>query len=123
MRKEYAKCINKTITDYTWNKEELILFFDDGSWILFQPYGDCCSKTWIEDIDTPFNLTGVVYGIEDIDMLRPPQNEEYEYLQFYGLKIITSAGHTVVEYRNSSNGYYGGQLIPYFHENDDASNT
>ena len=28
----------------------------------------------------------------------------------YGVKITTDKGHIVIDYRNASNGYYGGNL-------------
>lgn len=49
---------------------------------------------------------------EDLDLGKEPvEDEEYEYLQFYGFKLQTEKGDVVIEYRNSSNGYYGGDLV------------
>ena len=80
--------------------------------------GDCCSYTWIESLDAPENLLGTVQSVEDIDMpdrgqtKENTQKKEYnpEYLAFYGCKITTDKGHCVIDYRNESNGYYGGSL-------------
>jgi hypothetical protein len=37
-------------------------------------------------------------------------DSEYEIIAFYGLKITTDKGDIIIDYRNSSNGYYGGNL-------------
>ena len=34
----------------------------------------------------------------------------YDVLQFYGFKITTTRGVCVIDFRNESNGYYGGEL-------------
>lgn len=57
-------------------------------------------------------------GIVELDLPlgpgRPehPADDEYEndYLQYYGVQINTDKGAFTLEYRNSSNGYYGGSL-------------
>ena len=37
-------------------------------------------------------------------------NEVTACVAYYGLKITTDNGRAVIDYRNSSNGYYGGSL-------------
>lgn len=32
-------------------------------------------------------------------------------VRYYGLKITTDKGRAVIDYRNDSNGYYGGNLV------------
>ena len=41
-----------------------------------------------------------------------PQTEEHreDVIQFYGFKVSTDKGVLVIDYRNESNGYYGGSL-------------
>jgi hypothetical protein len=36
--------------------------------------------------------------------------EDPDVLAFYGCKISTDGGEIVIDYRNDSNGYYGGSL-------------
>ena len=36
--------------------------------------------------------------------------EDPDEVEFYGLSIKTDKGEIVIDYRNSSNGYYGGSL-------------
>jgi hypothetical protein len=76
---------------------------------------DCCSETWIESIETPVN--GFPAKVSDIDCLVSPDTEDEDgsLTQFYGLKIVTDKGDIIIDYRNTSNGYYGGSLCfpPY----------
>lgn len=73
--------------------------------------GDCCSRSWIENVENWQALVGaVVTSVEDIEMPEHPEGPDEEVVKFYGLKITTDRGHCVIDYRNESNGYYGGNL-------------
>ena len=113
MRREKKGMVGKTITSIVLSneKDELVLQFSDGSDMTLQAYGDCCSSTWIESIDAPDNLLGTVQSVEDIDMPDLGNQPDHDVMSYYGLKIVTDRGHAVIDYRNDSNGYYGGDLI------------
>jgi hypothetical protein len=98
---------------------------EDGMALLFCLYGgelelvrvdaDCCSTTWIEHIEGADALPGAtVLSVEEIDMPDSVATEEdrakAEVLQVYGCKITTNKGTCIIDYRNDSNGYYGGNL-------------
>jgi hypothetical protein len=74
---------------------------------------DCCSHTWIESIELPaLGFPAVVTEVKDLDLCRESEsNEEHECLRFYGARIDTDRGSIDIEYRNSSNGYYGGSIV------------
>jgi hypothetical protein len=74
--------------------------------------GDCCSNSWIEHVDLPaMGLPATVLTVSDLDLPGSNDNDpEHECLQVYGLKITTDKGDIVIDYRHSSNGYYGGEL-------------
>jgi len=78
--------------------------------ILLEAIGDCCSHTWIESVDDPVALCGTVTAVEELVMpdLGTPQGSEHR--QYYGVKITTECGRAVIDFRNDSNGYYGGWL-------------
>lgn len=85
-----------------------------GESIVARADGDCCSHTWIEEVDAPERLIGSeVKSVEDIGMpdKRTTTGECDECLQFYGCKITTAKGEVMIDYRNESNGYYGGSLV------------
>lgn len=98
---------------------------DDGDCITFElagrppvtlrAWGDCCSQTWIESMDAPDALLGTVQSVEDIPMpdlgnIDSQRHQSVDQVAYYGLKITTEKGVCVLDYRNDSNGYYGGGL-------------
>lgn len=101
--------INKILVE---PKEARLVFITDKRNIGYSTYGDCCSETWFADIIGVENiLSGTVLKIENIDL---PTIEDgrsrQEHDQFMGIKITTDKGICDIIYRNSSNGYYGGNL-------------
>lgn len=110
------------------SKDRITFQFADGGSQVFGVEGDCCSHSWIEHLEMPPNVTGAtVTAIEeggtvdatDDDALnprRPPYYEgdvtrrEHECLKVYNTTFRTDRGDIVLEFRNSSNGYYGGSL-------------
>ena len=73
--------------------------------------GDCCSSSWIEHIEVPaLGMPALIVAVEDLDMLDLGDQDGHECMQYYGYKITTDSGDLVIDYRNSSNGYYGGWL-------------
>src|SRR4051794_31285794 len=80
----------------------------DGEPVIARADGDCCSHSWIEYVETPENLLGTVSAVEDLDLDKPGEDKDGEFIQFYGCKISTEKGSSTLDYRNESNGYYGG---------------
>lgn len=68
---------------------------------------DCCSHTWIESIELPIN--GLPANVISVDDTSYESSDDGE-LKKYGLKIKTDKGTIELDYRNESNGYYGGSL-------------
>lgn len=92
--------------------ENRIFFVTDKGNVGYSTYSDCCSETWFSDVLSPENLLGkTVISIDDMEL---PQDSDGRSRQesddFMGIKITTSSGYTDILYRNSSNGYYGGNL-------------
>jgi hypothetical protein len=116
-----AAMIGKTIQHVEMDilGSSICFHFDDRTAIVLEARGDCCSYSWIESIDAPQALYGRVLSVEEIDMpdlgfVRTHKHEpedKYSTLQYYGLKITTTKGIAVLDYRNDSNGYYGGELV------------
>jgi hypothetical protein len=106
--------IGKTITKVWLAKDRLAIKFDleDEEPVVAYCDADCCSYTWIESIDLPGVLLGTVRDTEDLPYgeREEPGEDSYEYIQHYGFAITTEKGKCVIDYRNSSNGYYGGWL-------------
>lgn len=86
--------------------KKAIRFTVDGELVIAKCDGDCCSSTWIESVELPAGgLPARV--MEVIDLNLPQASDE---LALYGLKLVTDKGDFVLDYRNESNGYYGGSL-------------
>jgi hypothetical protein len=104
------------------DKGKIVFAFADGSSQSFGVEGDCCSHSWIEHLELPGSIEGAtVTGFEEDQMddtddpVKNPATEygrEHESLQVYSSRFKTDRGEIVLEYRNSSNGYYGGYLVP-----------
>lgn len=112
--------IGKTIQSILLADDQQAIKFvlSDGSEVVANCDGDCCSNTWIEDVNNPeFAIGSAVLDAVDIDMpegwvaSKTKHEDHYEEeMQYYGFKITTAKGVCTIEYRNSSNGYYGGNL-------------
>jgi hypothetical protein len=111
--------IGKTIKEVQVADDQGAIRFvlDDGNEIVARADGDCCSHSWIEDVINHEAIIGSpVLLAQDIDMpesYNPGATKHGHYeeeMAFYGFEIKTAKGTCTIEYRNSSNGYYGGDL-------------
>ncbi len=108
--------VGKTILDMKIaNDQGALLFVTDAGDCVVRADGDCCSHTWIEDVELPaLGFPAKVLSVSDLDMPdgSPTKTEHYEEeMSYYGCKIVTDRGEIIIAYRNSSNGYYGGSLV------------
>ena len=104
--------VGKKITAvYLANDKKAIKFDVEGAApIIANAEGACCSSTWIEYVESPENLIGIVQAVENVNMPDRGSPGEYEVITYYGCKILTNKGSCLLDYRNESNGYYGGGL-------------
>ena len=110
---EYTKLlVDKTLTMVELATDsKAIRFTVDGETVVAKCDGDCCSSTWIESIEMPAaGLPAKIIGVSDLDLPEVDSGDEYVDIKRYGLKLITDKGELVLDYRNESNGYYGGNL-------------
>jgi len=112
------KLIGKKINGISINDDQSILSFDtDRGQVNYVADGDCCSESWFADITGVSALIGgTVATVEEVSMDgynvedgRGRQNKD----EAYGYKLITDKGYADIVFRNSSNGYYGGNLKYY----------
>ena len=106
--------INKTIVEVKIadDKEAMLFVTDKGERLIVRVDADCCSHTWIESVEMPsLGLPFVILSCEDLHIDKESEWVDYVYVQFYGAKIVTTKGELVIDYRNSSNGYYGGNVV------------
>lgn len=87
--------------------------YTDDKYIEFNVTGDCCSESWFSDFFGLNNLLNekVLFVTEIyLDDTYECDNERsrQSFDQVYGYKFVTNKGCAVLSFRNSSNGYYGG---------------
>lgn len=110
-----AKLIGRRILGVTISTDQssMTLALDNNEIATFYVHGDCCSNSWIEHHTIP-ELGGTVTDIDEptLDPHDDPNYgvESWETIRVYHTAIRTTKGDLIVEYRNSSNGYYGGWM-------------
>jgi hypothetical protein len=133
-----AKLTGRTIRTVVLNaaRDQIDFAFHDGS-VLLGVEGDCCSSSWIEHMDIPDDIAGAkITSIDDDFSMdedeyitmhgsviaqaklteRAMEREDSGYsrdncITVYQTKFHTTKGTITLEYRNESNGYYGGYLV------------
>lgn len=106
--------IGKTITEIavSLGKEFIRLAIqDEPEPVYFYTFADCCSESWIEHMSLP-TLPAVVESIKESTPVNGCATRQ-EYDQIYLVEVMCKAKYTTrwtIEFRNSSNGYYGGAL-------------
>lgn len=116
-----------------WMNEENLQFVTADAVLDFYVEGDCCSHSYFFDFyGVDLLLKFPVVDVEEVDLspgdpgyLPPGYEKGYESIQVYGYRITVEdpkLGNrsAVFSFRNSSNGYYGGWLVPrdYVHKGE-----
>jgi hypothetical protein len=105
---------DKTITSIELASDSKAMRFliEGGEPIVAKADGDCCSSSWIEHVELPaMGFPAKVMAVESLNLPGSHgDTDDGDCLQVYGMKISTDKGDIVIDYRNSSNGYYGGSL-------------
>ncbi len=107
--------------ELTNGRSDIEFLFQDGYKAKFAVEGDCCSHSWIEHLELPGDIDGAtVLSVEDsapVSQDHPEHDEENDdggdSISVYNTSFKTDRGEIILEFRNSSNGYYGGSLIAW----------
>lgn len=99
----------------------------NGEQLAYQAEGDCCSSSWVEHITVPPDVAGATitsvkddYGVDATSEQEAESRAKGEYidcLTVYQVAFATTKGEIIVEFRNNSNGYYGGWLSGPYRKN------
>ena len=114
--------IGKTVTKIGVSQDQSVIMFvqDDATSTAFQASGDCCSESWFADItfQNHWGTSGLPLVVNEVSEIEVPDfvlkmiekdgRTRQDYDQVYGYKLVTNKGTCEIIYRNSSNGYYGG---------------
>lgn len=108
---DFDVLIGHTVEAVYVNEDKTALaFLTEVGPLVFVAYGDCCSSTWVEHVTLDFKR-GEVTQITYPEMPDDPNDDRDEVVSCYGANInIGYRGTIAVEYRNGSNGYYGGNM-------------
>lgn len=95
------------------DEQHYLAFDTDAGTLCMAALGGCCSESWFYHILGVKALLG--HTVTDIEIVKddadPPDTySRQEEDKLYGFNIRTTGGMADVEFRNSSNGYYGGWL-------------
>ena len=115
--------IGKKINKIEMQGDTILVFTDsENVQYVYETYGDCCSYSWFSNITGIQNLIGCIVNLvtereEFTDFEQRKAESEYlkqngsepDALSLYGYSIKTKKGTCDIEFRNESNGYYGGE--------------
>lgn len=107
-----GKAVHQVLTDADkvfWR------FVTDQGNVDYYCFADCCSESWVNHIADLDALIGQkVEEVEEIDLFSllgaepEPTKQDVDKVMFH--RVRTDKGVCVIEFRNSSNGYYGGSF-------------
>lgn len=109
---EKQEFVGKIIKEVYINDDAttVAFLFDNKDLIAFDVEGDCCSRSYLEDIFNKYQLLGsLITSIEEID-IGQKSSGDYTEIKYHAVKIHTENGICQFEFRNESNGYYDGYL-------------
>ncbi len=102
--------IGKIITGVYLSDDDTRIAFttETGEALTYATGGDCCSESWFSDIIAIHDLLGnQVLEVEEKEE-QAAEGTRQGYDIIYGYTLKTVQGRCDVNFRNSSNGYYGG---------------
>lgn len=109
--------------------ENLVFTTEKGN-IIYTTYSECCSRSFFSDIEGLDNLLGekVLSVTErqewtDEETKKAESQGDYDSLSLYGYIIKTQKGTCDIEFRNDSNGYYGGSCDLVRDETNESNNN
>jgi hypothetical protein len=110
-KEESAYFVGKTLKEIkiAKDKQAILFVFKDNGTVIGRVDADCCSHTWIEHIELPSKFPAKITSVGDIPLNENLDTQDGE-LKHYGFKIVTNKGDLIIDYRNESNGYYGGSI-------------
>ncbi len=105
----------KVIKSFTTDGKYDITFNTDQGDVNWVTDAGCCSNTWIEHVDLELCVGKEVLSVDHEDLPASwyeanPGPPERDCLRTYGVVIKTTGGTGTIDFRNESNGYYGGSL-------------
>ncbi len=116
---DFRNMLNRKLDSVELNpaRNVITFTFQDGFERSFGVEGDCCSFSWIEHLETFGDVRGAtLLSVDDSAPITQDHDEHDsanggDCISVYNTAFKTDRGEIILEYRNSSNGYYGGYLV------------
>ena len=106
------RLVGKTVKEVYLSYDGVTIIFKcDDEEIAYWAEGDCCSESWfnhITGIDNLIEGNAPVLRVVDKPEITGLKSTRQEVDIQYGYLIETRYGYCEIEFRNASNGYYGG---------------
>lgn len=105
--------VGKTIAAVFRSGEETIIFKDStGALHQYTVDGDCCSTSWwLMGVNVQSLIGKVITSVlHDSRSFEFGTRQERDISDVFALNLGGYAGYTTFEHRNSSNGYYSGDV-------------
>lgn len=114
-----AFLVGKVVLALYMSKDKTLLTFklNDDTFFTVKAEGDCCSSSWFEHISGVDELIEhKITSVSNIDLSKMDieDRDDMRLLQHYGYEVVTTKGRFLIEMRNESNGYYGGDLKRHY---------
>lgn len=108
MKELIGSKIDRVIVENSMNY--YIVFISGDKEYIYAAQGECCSESWFYHILGIDCLIGhTVQKVDEIDMGEIDDGLTRQgYDKLYKITLTTESGYCDIEFRNSSNGYYGG---------------
>lgn len=110
--------VGKTFSSVLMSEgNDYLVFKGTDAIVAYLASGDCCSVSWFEAITNVENLIdSEILSVESKEFEVPEDPEgKFDCLQCFGWTIKTAKGYADIEFRNDSNGYYGGEASYLMH--------
>lgn len=87
----------------------VVLPFEDGRKLTLYLDADCCSNSYFTDLKQFDELIGAT--IQEVEERDGDTTNDGE-TAWHFLVFTTNKGHVTIDWRNDSNGYYDGNVVP-----------
>jgi hypothetical protein len=107
---QLEKLKDQEVITTVFTEKDISFTLRDGDVLVYNAIGDCCSSSYIEDIDDLEVLQNATFLELYIESGETKEVEDHEVSKWTFYKFKTTKGYATLSFRNDSNGYYDGYL-------------
>ena len=109
MSEQFKNLIGKEVLSVEFSENTLRFNLKHDA-VIYEAVGDCCSSSFIEDLDNIEALQNAVLESVDVVEGEVAEKEDWKVSEWTFYKFKTNKGLCTLSFRNDSNGYYNGRL-------------